>query len=487
MRASAQGASIVSHKLLKRRQLEEKAGRLSKTFVVFEVMNNFLSLPTTEQQQLLERIQVHLIEPGEYGRCQQLLEQHHYLGGIHAVGEQMYYVAKDFDGRWLAVLVFCAAAKHLKHRDRWIGWSEQQRWKRLALVGNNARFLILPGAQVPNLASRILRLTLQRLSEDWQKQYGHPILVVETFVDPQRFRGTAYRANGWIELGRTAGFARCAHDYYVEHAEPKALFVKQLRKNACRSLQAEHLKPDLVGVEAQAGLRCTQSVPEIRSLRDYFQKLVPDFRSRIESYPLSALLSIVACAHFCGAPTGPSDLASFARRLTKAQRRALRIRRDKTGRYPSPSQPTFSRVLFSVDAKKVEAAILAFQTQVRGKLPSQEMVAIDGKQPKHSQGQHLLNAVSLPSQHYLGSLPVDEKTNEIPVARELIPNLDLQGRMVGLDALHTQTQTARQIVQEAGGDYLLTVKDNQKGIRETLQTLMTATPAAFSPSTHVGE
>ncbi len=450
-------------------------------------MTQAISLPTLEQQALLEEVKVRFLERREHSRCQQLLEEHHYLKGIRAVGEQMHYVAEDSHGRWLAVLIFCAAAKHLKHRDRWIGWSEQQRWKRLSLVTNNARFLILPSVEVPNLASRILRLVLDRLSEDWQRKYGHPVLVVESFVDPQRFRGTCYRANGWIELGKTAGFARCAHDYYVEHHEPKALFVKELRKNACRNLQAEHLRPELADVENKAGHRCTQSAKELRSLAEHFRKIVPDFRSRIESYPLSCLLSIAACAHFCGAPTGPSDLASFARRFTQAQRRVLRIRRDKTGRYPSPSQPTFSRMLFEVNAQKVEEAILAFQTQVRGKVPDHEMVAIDGKQPRHSQGQQILNAVSLPGQHYLGSLPVDEKTNEIPIARELIATLDLQGRMVGLDALHTQTQTARQIVQEAGGDYLLTVKDNQKGIRKTLQTLMNASPAKFSPSGHLKE
>lgn len=446
-------------------------------------MNSNILIPTDEQQQLLEQIKMRLIESSEHDRFQKLLEQHHYLGGIHAVGERMYYLAEDSNGKWLALLVFCAAAKHLKHRDRWIGWTEPQRRKRLAFVVNNARFLILPQTQIPNLASRILRLVLDRLSEDWQKQYRHPVLVVETFVDPQRFRGTIYRAQGWIELGKTAGFARCAHDYYVEHDEPKALFVKPLRKNACRSLQAEHLTPELAVVEDKAGHYCAQSVKKLRSLKDYFYKIVPDFRSRFENYPLSGLLAIVACAHFCGAPTGPSDLASFARRLTKTQRRALGIRRNKEGVYPAPSQPTFSRTLFHVSAKKVEEAILAYQTQVRGPTPVQEVVAIDGKQPKASQGQHLLTAVMVPSQYYLGSRSVDEKTNEIPVARELIADLDLRGQMVGLDALHTQTQTARQIVQEAGGDYLLTVKDNQKGVRETIETLLTPKPiGSFFPS-----
>lgn len=445
-------------------------------------MQKSFRLPTSQQQALLEQVRVRLLASGEYPRCQQLLTAHHYLGGIRAVGEQIYYVAEDAGGAWQALLVFCAAAKHLRHRDRWIGWSEPQRWRRLALVTNNARFLMLPTAAVPNLASRILRLVLARLSADWQVRYGHPVLVVESFVDPQRFRGTVYRANGWIELGQTAGFARCAQDYYVEHHAPKALFVKELRKQACRSLQAEHLIPELATVEQKVGFRCTQSAKELRSLAAYFRQGVVDPRNRYESYPLSALLSIVASAHFCGAPTGPGDLASFAKRLTQKQRRLLGIRRNQQGCYPSPSQPTFSRLLLTVDAAQVEAALLAFQSQVRGPAPRQEVVAIDGKEPKHSGGQQLLTAVSVPSQYYLGSRPVAEKTNEIPVARQLLTTVAVQGRLVGLDALHTQSQTARLIVQEAGGDYLLTLKDNQKNIRQTAQTLMTATPAAFFPS-----
>jgi hypothetical protein len=97
----------------------------------------------------------------------------------------------------------------------------------------------------------------------------------------------------------------------------------------------------------------------------------------------------------------------------------------------------------------------------------------------------LLNAVSVPSLYYLGSEPVPvDKTNEIPVARAMFERLDLVDRLVGLDALHTQMETACRIVQGAGADYMLTVKGNQKGIRRTLRTRFAATPAAFSPSTH---
>lgn len=445
-------------------------------------MKKHIRLPSEKEQALLERVEVRPARVREEARCERLLKRHHYMGTARPVGERLYYVALSPHGGWLAVLVFCAAAKHLKHREQWIGWTNEQRRRRLGLVVNNVRFLIVPGKEVPNLGSRILRLTADRLSDDWQKRYGHPLCVVETFVDPQQFQGTVYTASGWVELGQTSGYRRCNRDYYVRHSRPKRLFVRELYKNARRSLQAEHLKPALAVVEQKVAPRCTLGSRQLRSLVEHF-KSVPDFRGRIASYPVWSLLAIVALAHLCGAPRGQKDLAGFAKRLTEAQRRALGIRRHRrTGKYPAPSQPTFCRLLRGVDPIKVEEAILAFQEQLRGPAPKAEVVAIDGKEPKHSRGQHLLTAVAVPSQYYLGSAPVDEKTNEIPVARDLIRRLDLEGCLVGLDALHTQQDTARDLVQECGADYLLTAKGNQKGLRRTVKTLLTATPAAFSPS-----
>ena len=153
------------------------------------------------EQALLNHVRVVLVTtPDERRRFQRLLQQQHYLGALKPVGEQMYYAALDAQGRWVALLLFSAAARHLKHRDRWIGWTRPQRERRLSLVVNNSRFLILPKHSVPNLGSRVLRRTLDRLSDDWQARYGHPVLVVETFVDPEQFCGTVYTANGWQEL-----------------------------------------------------------------------------------------------------------------------------------------------------------------------------------------------------------------------------------------------------------------------------------------------
>ena len=436
---------------------------------------------TPDQQQLLDGIQIRLLAPEDLPRADQLLDQHHYLGSLRPVGERLHYVVTDAHGDWLGLLLFCAAARRLRPRDQWIGWSDEQRRRRLPLVVNNARFLLLPDKTVPNLASKTLRLVLARLAADWQLRYGHPVLLVETFVDPAHFAGTLYTASGWSELGPTDGSGRHARDYYVRHDQPKRLFARELVKNARRSLQAEHLKPSLVGVEQKTPPRPTQTAPQLKSLRDHFQA-VPDYRARIGCYPLWSLLTIVACAHLADAPRGQKDLAAFAQRLSQRQRAALGIRKNRrTGKFPAPSQPTFCRLYARVDARHIERAVLAFQRQVRGDPPSDELIVLDGKSPNHTRGQHLLTAVTVPSQHYLGSEIVADKTNEISAARTLFPRLNLDGKKVSLDALHTQTETARALVLEHGADYLLTVKGNQPTVRENLHRRVPPPPGLFPP------
>lgn len=434
------------------------------------------------QQALLEHVRVVLVTaPDERRRFQRLLKEHHYLGSLKPVGEQLYYAAVDAQGRWVALLLFSAAAKHLKHRDQWIGWTRPQCDRRLSLVVNNSRFLILPDRSVPNLGSRVLRLALDRLSANWQARYGHPVLVVETFVDPEQFCGTVYTANGWQELGLTDGWGRHQRDYYVQHDQPKRLFVRELVKHARRSLQAEHLKPALAPVEKKAGARCYHKSHEIKAITEQF-KALPDYRGRVESYPVWSLATLMLLALLCDAPRGQKDLAKLARRLTQAQRRALGIRPNPQGRFPAPSQSTFSRLLQQLDARRLNQVLLDIQVQVRGQPPPSELIAVDGKEPRHGPGEAILSAVTVPSQFYLGSALVDTKTNEIPVARDLFGQLDLAGRWVSLDALHTQDQTARQLVVEHGAHYLMTVKNNQPTLRKNIDQMIPVPPTGFSPS-----
>jgi hypothetical protein len=439
-------------------------------------------MPGAEEQRLLDGLQVRLLEHSELPRFNELLDAHHYLKSHKPFGERLYYVVTDAQGNWMALMLFSAAAKHLKLRDQWIQWNTEQARRRLSLVTNNTRFLVLPEKTVPNLGTKSLRLVLDRLSDDWQARYGHPVLVVETFVDPEQFCGTVYTANGWAELGQTDGWGRHRRDYYVKHDKPKRLFVRELYRQARRSLQAEHLKPDLAVVEAKVPARCTMPASKIRSLSQQF-KQVPEYRARFGSYPLWSLLTIVLLAVLCEAPRGQKDLEKFARGFNKGQRRALGIRKNRKGKYPTPHQSTFCRLFQNVDACEVQQAILRIQEQVRGKAPKEDLVVMDGKEPKHGGGQAVLSAVTVPSQFYLGSAIVEkDKTNEIPVARELFKKMDLEGRMVSLDALHTQDETARALVLEHGADYLLTVKDNQSTIHRNIEKIVAAPKADFPPS-----
>ena len=206
-----------------------------------------------------------------------------------------------------------------------------------------------------------------------------------------------------------------------------------------------------------------------------------DYRTRIGTYPLWSLLAIYLLAVLCEAPRGSKDLAKFARKLSQGQRHALGIRKRR-GRYPAPSQPTFWRLIEEISGEKLQQALLAVQERLRGPPPKEELIALDGKEPKHGGGQSVLTAICVPSQYYLGSAIVDTKTNEIPVARQLFPDLDLKGRFVSLDALHTQTDTARELVLEAGADYLLTAKDNQPTLHQNIEKLLPAPKADFPPS-----
>jgi hypothetical protein len=133
-----------------------------------------------------------------------LIQAHHYLGYTQPVGEHLKYMVRSGD-RLLACLAWSSAPRHLSVRDRFIGWSKEQRQRNLHLLAYNPRFLILPWVQVPHLASHILGRMARMLPADWQRIYGHEVLYLETFVDAARYKGTCYRAANWIVLGQTSG------------------------------------------------------------------------------------------------------------------------------------------------------------------------------------------------------------------------------------------------------------------------------------------
>ena len=136
------------------------------------------------------------------------LARFHYLGFGGTVGENLQYVVRDARRRPLACLVFGAAAWKCQDRDQFIGWTAKQRQHHLGCVANNTRFLVLPWVKAPALGSWILGQVAGRISRDWEAKYGHPVVLLETFVERQRFRGTVYRAANWQRVGVTAGRTR---------------------------------------------------------------------------------------------------------------------------------------------------------------------------------------------------------------------------------------------------------------------------------------
>ena len=139
-----------------------------------------------------------------------LIEHYHYLGYEQPVGEHLKYLVWA-QGRPIACLAWSSAPRHLGSRDRYIGWSAEARRRNIHFIAYNTRFLILPWVTVPHLASYLLGRMARMLSQDWEHVYGHPIYFLETFVDPERFRGTCYRAANWVLLGRTTGRGKDDH------------------------------------------------------------------------------------------------------------------------------------------------------------------------------------------------------------------------------------------------------------------------------------
>jgi hypothetical protein len=133
-----------------------------------------------------------------------LVAQYHPLGYIRPVGEHLKYLVYAA-GRPIACLAWSSAPRHLGVRDRFIGWSAEARRRNLRFLAYNPRYLILPWVHVPHLASHVLGQMARRLAADWERAYGHPIYYLETFVDPERYRGTCYRAANWVVMGRTTG------------------------------------------------------------------------------------------------------------------------------------------------------------------------------------------------------------------------------------------------------------------------------------------
>ena len=438
--------------------------------------------PQLSEPDVLPRITLRLVGDDERTVFDRTLEAKHYLANARLAGQTLRYVA-ELDGQWVALLTFSAAALHLKGREHWIGWSPRQRARRLGLIVNNSRFLVLPERQrYPNLASRVLGLALRRLSDDWQAQWGHPVLVVESFVDETRYRGTCYRACGFAAVGLTAGYRRASRDFYHGHDQPKQLYLRELRPRARALLRRGRLPPNLAEHEEKIAGPCPFRAGELGSLLERFRVLRDPRCGHGLRHRQPFVLACAAVATLMGS-SGYQAFEDTCQKFTQRQLQALGCQRDKTGRYAAPSDSTFLRVLTRLDAAHFESVVGAWLLEQE--VSVLERLAVDGKVlrgngRRDGKPLQLFSAVSHRLRLTLAQVPIAEKSNEIPALPPLLRSLPaLEGTLITADALHCQQESARVITQELGGDYLFGLKGNQSGVLERAERLLAQ--QAFPP------
>jgi len=340
-------------------------------------------------------------------------------------------------------------------------------------VVNNSRFLVLPDRnRYPNLASRVLGLCLKGLSADWEQEWGHPVLLVESFVDESKYRGTCYRACGSEAVGPSSGYGRTSRDFYLEHGQPKQLYLRELRQGAAALLRRGHLPAHLIEHEEGISGPCPFRAPKLSSLLDAFKTLKDPRRGHGLRHRQPLVLACASMAMLLGAGSYQAfeDVCS---KFTQRQLKALGCRyHEKRKAYLPPSDSTFFRVLNNLDCAAFD--LVVGQWMMQQDISVLQALAVDGKVLRGSgrgdgKPLQLLSAVSHRLRLTVSQEPIQEKSNEIPAIKPLLGKVPCQGSLITADAMHCQQETARFVTQELGGNYIFGLKGNQSGILERAQ------------------
>jgi len=196
-------------------------------------------IPISDAEADLHTLAVRPIADAERLGWRLHMQRYHYLGCRPLVGEHLLYAA-FLDTELVALVGWAAAAFRVPAREHFIGWDAATKHRRLHLIANNVRFLVLPWVRVRNLASKVLATNLRRLAADWQQRWGHPVHLAETFVDTSRFRASCYRAANWRYLGQSAGRTKRGNRY-LDAGSPKAIYIYELHRHARRRLCPQRL------------------------------------------------------------------------------------------------------------------------------------------------------------------------------------------------------------------------------------------------------
>jgi len=344
------------------------------------------------QGQRLSELALRPVTRGEQARYQAQMAQHHYLGDLPKIGETLWYVA-TWREHWVAQISVSAAALKCGVRDRWIGWDFRTQFDRLKLIANNSRFLILPEGRWPNVGSKVLSLLERRIDADWRRDFGHPLLLLETFVDPRRFHGGVYRAANWLDLGLTRGYRRTREGYSSDAEAPKRVFVRPL----CRNAPAHLTHPDRARLGLTGAPKMQLNAEQMRLLPHCFSSIPDPRRAHGRRHRLPVVLALAAGASLCGM-RGYKAMADWARGLGQAARARFGCRRIRVNgkvHYEVPSEYVIRDCLVRIEPGALDRALDAWSQAWAAK---EEALAIDGKTMKNAiddagEQTHIMSAI----------------------------------------------------------------------------------------------
>ncbi len=393
---------------------------------------------------VLSEVEVRLARPEERPLWDALMDEHHCPGFRRLAGRGLRYVA-TFGDRWLGLAAWQNGAFKCRPRDRWTGWKPEQQFRRLEMVANNTRFLILsePGV-FPNLASRVLAGMTRRLAGDWLEAHGHRALLAGMSCDPELFPGTMHRAAGRTGPGETRGFARSDGRCTGPRGKPKEIFATPLRPDAREPLSNPMpLPPD---VAPPAGPEPAPRNPGAMRSMHAGLAAVPDFRRAQGRKRTAACVPAMHVLAELANMKGCLAAAQFARSPSRAELEAVGAwTNPKTGLREPVSKSTIHRVVQSVDPEALEDVVARWS---RPRLPLARALAADGKRirgaSRNGEGRHGTVALVDHASGAPFALPDFGDEGGGPAAtHDLLERSDIRGKVITLDALHTTRKTAK--------------------------------------------
>jgi len=386
-----------------------------------------------------------------------VLSRCHPLGDKKCIGKRISYAA-SYRGEWVAVLMFDKAIDRNKHREAEIGWMKGQVSERIKHVANNSRFALLPKyAGVPNLASKVLSLTSARISDDWLKRYGIPLLALETYVDPDYHdnEGTCYKAAGWDNLGLSSGHM----DSTGERTHGKLYFLKPLHKDSYKALSSDLPHALLTGIKSVSGGSNNNYVLDaskinLKELQKDLAKIEDPRSKQGQIYEFTPLLSLCISAVMSGY-TQYRQIADWIAKLPGPARVEFGLPGDKT-----PEESTISKLLRRIDPDELNQVLTSWLLKTFD--PKKiKTISLDGKvlratSSDASEQRSFLNVFANELGIVINHLPTKKGAGEKAQAREVVENdTVLENKIVLADAMHTDKKLVGLLEKKRSATYSL--------------------------------